>query len=173
MIDRARPHARFSPSKAAPTAYNRRAGRGPVATQNAKSTRRESSGGPGPEEPPRAVDRLVGLLPANGLEEALEGLEREQIIGPGGLVTGSPVETAGPRAYMATCQPPDLRRTSRPPSMAMLVEAGGCDVRLGSAPTTTSSSPGGGSPGSVLETGCRGCPQTVWSCWEARRPDHS
>jgi len=31
------------------------------------------------------VDRLAGLLPAEELEEALRGLEPEQITGPGGF----------------------------------------------------------------------------------------
>src|SRR5215217_7003129 len=43
------------------------------------------------------VDRLAGLLPADELEDALKGLEPEQITGPGGLLTqlaGRVVETA-------------------------------------------------------------------------------
>jgi putative transposase len=40
------------------------------------------------EGPPReVVDRLAGLLPAEALEEALEGLEADEITGPGGLLT--------------------------------------------------------------------------------------
>ena len=34
-----------------------------------------------------AIDRLAGLLPAEELEDALKGLEPEQITGPGGLLT--------------------------------------------------------------------------------------
>jgi putative transposase len=44
-----------------------------------------------------AVDRLAGLLPAEELEKALQGLEPDQITGPGGLVTqlaGRVIETA-------------------------------------------------------------------------------
>jgi putative transposase len=47
--------------------------------------------------PPEVVDRLAGLLPPEALEEALEGLEPEQITGPGGLLTqlaGRVIETA-------------------------------------------------------------------------------
>src|SRR3954452_18085672 len=44
-----------------------------------------------------AVDRLAGLLPADVLEDALKGLEPEDIAGPGGLLTqlaGRVIETA-------------------------------------------------------------------------------
>jgi putative transposase len=44
-----------------------------------------------------AVDRLAGLLPAEALEDALKGLEPEEITGPGGLLTqlaGRVIETA-------------------------------------------------------------------------------
>jgi putative transposase len=44
-----------------------------------------------------AVDRLTGLLPADALEEALRGLEPDEITGPGGLLTqlaGRVIETA-------------------------------------------------------------------------------
>jgi putative transposase len=44
-----------------------------------------------------AVDRLAGLLPAEALEDALKGLERDEITGPGGLLTqlaGRVIETA-------------------------------------------------------------------------------
>ncbi len=50
------------------------------------------------QSPPREVtDRLAGLLPGEELEKALEGLEPEQITGPGGLLTqlaGRVIETA-------------------------------------------------------------------------------
>src|SRR3954447_17144681 len=39
------------------------------------------------EPPPELVDRLDGLLPADALEEALAGLDPEQISGPGGLLS--------------------------------------------------------------------------------------
>ena len=61
-----------------------------MTTQDTKSTRRQ-------ELPEEVVDRLVGLLPREELEEALEGLEPEQITGPGGLLTqlaGRVIETA-------------------------------------------------------------------------------
>jgi hypothetical protein len=44
-----------------------------------------------------AVDRLAELLPADALEDALKGLERDDITGPGGLLTqlaGRVIETA-------------------------------------------------------------------------------
>ena len=47
--------------------------------------------------PSDAVDRLAGLLPDEALEDALQGLAPEQIIGPGGLLTqlaGRVIETA-------------------------------------------------------------------------------
>jgi hypothetical protein len=43
------------------------------------------------------VDRVAGLLPAEELQDALNGLEPEQITGPGGLLTqlaGRVIETA-------------------------------------------------------------------------------
>jgi putative transposase len=43
------------------------------------------------------VDRLAGLLPAEALDDALKGLEPEEITGPGGLLTqlaGRVIETA-------------------------------------------------------------------------------
>jgi len=49
------------------------------------------------EVPSELVDRLDGLLPAEALEEALAGLDPEQITGPGGLLTqlaGRVIETA-------------------------------------------------------------------------------
>jgi putative transposase len=47
--------------------------------------------------PEGELDRLGGLLPADALEDALEGLEPEEITGPGGLLTqlaGRVIETA-------------------------------------------------------------------------------
>ena len=44
-----------------------------------------------------AVDRLAGLLPREELEDALKGLDPDQITGPGGLLTqlaGRVIETA-------------------------------------------------------------------------------
>src|SRR3954453_9836078 len=43
-----------------------------------------------------AVDRLAGLLPAEALEDALKGLDPDDITGPGGLLTqlaGRVIET--------------------------------------------------------------------------------
>jgi hypothetical protein len=43
---------------------------------------------PGGEGPPQeVVDRLAGLLPEDALEDALKGLEPDEITGPGGLLT--------------------------------------------------------------------------------------
>jgi putative transposase len=47
--------------------------------------------------PQEVVDRLAGLLPEEALQDALEGLEPEEITGPGGLLTqlaGRVIETA-------------------------------------------------------------------------------
>ena len=52
----------------------------------------------GAQSPTQApVDRLAELLPAEALEDALKGLEPEEITGPGGLLTqlaGRVIETA-------------------------------------------------------------------------------
>jgi putative transposase len=68
-----------------------------MTTQKTKST----PGAPVASEPLAApdevVDRLAGLLPAEELQDALEGLAPEQITGPGGLLTqlaGRVIETA-------------------------------------------------------------------------------
>lgn len=61
-----------------------------MTTQNKKAKIRDVL----PEE---EVDRLAGLLPADALEDALEGLEPGEITGPGGLLTqlaGRVIETA-------------------------------------------------------------------------------
>lgn len=57
-----------------------------MTTQKTKSP---GSGG-GADRPPagapeEVVDRLAGLLPAEQLERALEGLEPEQVTGPGSV----------------------------------------------------------------------------------------
>ena len=47
--------------------------------------------------PQEVVDRLAGLLPVEALANALEGLEPEEITGPGGLLTefaGRVIDTA-------------------------------------------------------------------------------
>lgn len=63
-----------------------------------KSIERESSSSTVAQSPPReATDRLAGLLPGEELEKALEGLEPDEITGPGGLLTqlaGRVIETA-------------------------------------------------------------------------------
>jgi putative transposase len=69
-----------------------------MAMQNTKSTGRDRSSGADVERPPgEVVDRLAALLPREALEDALEGLEGDQITGPGGLVSqlaGRVIETA-------------------------------------------------------------------------------
>jgi putative transposase len=58
-----------------------------------KPRRRKASG----EPPAESVDRLQGLLPREALEDALDGLDPEQITGPGGLLAqlaGRVIETA-------------------------------------------------------------------------------
>jgi putative transposase len=53
--------------------------------------------GAAPSSTEAVVDRLAGLLPEDALEDALKGLEPEEITGPGGLVTrlaGRVIETA-------------------------------------------------------------------------------
>jgi putative transposase len=69
-----------------------------VTTQTKKSSIGGSSAAQTSEGPPgEVVDRLAGLLPPEELERALEGLEPEEITGPGGLVTqlaGRVIETA-------------------------------------------------------------------------------
>jgi putative transposase len=55
-------------------------------------------GDPSESQPPEGViDRLAGLLPEDALQDALRGLEGEQITGPGGLLSqlaGRVIETA-------------------------------------------------------------------------------
>jgi putative transposase len=62
------------------------------------TTQKTKSAGRGADRPPdEIVDRLAGLLPAEELERALEGLEPDQVTGPGGLVSqlaGRVIETA-------------------------------------------------------------------------------
>ena len=74
------------------------------------------------------VERLDGLLPPEALEEALAGLDPEQITGPGGLLTqlaGRVIETAlGGRADRASRAP---ARAACPPR---------ANVRNGSTPKT-------------------------------------
>jgi putative transposase len=72
-------------------------GSAPVRMQCVPKQRRRRRAKPTGEPPPELVDRLEGLLPRDALEDALEGLEREQITGPGGLLTqlaGRVIETA-------------------------------------------------------------------------------
>jgi putative transposase len=69
-----------------------------MTTQKTKSAGRDGGTDRPPAGPPEElVDRLAGLLPADELERALEGLEPEQVTGPGGLLSrlaGRVIETA-------------------------------------------------------------------------------
>jgi hypothetical protein len=69
-----------------------------VSSQKSKSIEREfSSSTVAQSSPQELTDRLAGLLPGEELEKALQGLEPEQITGPGGLLTqlaGRVIETA-------------------------------------------------------------------------------
>jgi putative transposase len=69
-----------------------------VTTQKTEPTATAPPGSePAVGRPDDVVDRLAGLLPADELEDALKGLEPEQITGPGGLLTqlaGRVIETA-------------------------------------------------------------------------------
>src|SRR5688572_17726195 len=75
------------------------AGRGNPVTHTSKQPIRpeRSSGGALDGAPEEVVDRLAGLLPREELEDALEGLDPEQVTGPGGLLmqlAGRVIETA-------------------------------------------------------------------------------
>jgi putative transposase len=63
-----------------------------------QSKRRRPSGAEPPDQSPgEVVDRLAELLPEDALQDALKGLEGEQITGPGGLLSqlaGRVIETA-------------------------------------------------------------------------------
>jgi hypothetical protein len=64
-----------------------------------------------------ARDRLAGLLADDALHDALNGLEPEEITGPGGLVSqlaGRVIETAGPHPEDG----PDRARPGRGPHAA-------------------------------------------------------
>jgi hypothetical protein len=69
-----------------------------LSSQKTKSIERESSSSTvAQSSPPEVTDRLAGLLPGEELEKALQGLEPEQIMGPGGVLTqlaGRVIETA-------------------------------------------------------------------------------
>jgi putative transposase len=69
-----------------------------LSSQKSKSIERECSSSIVAQSfPQELTDRLAGLLPGEELEKALQGLEPEQITGPGGLLTqlaGRVIETA-------------------------------------------------------------------------------
>ena len=69
-----------------------------MSSQKSKSIERGSSSSIVAQSSPQELtDRLAGLLPGEELEKALQGLEPEQITGPGGLLTqlaGRVIETA-------------------------------------------------------------------------------
>jgi hypothetical protein len=67
-----------------------------VSTQKMKS-RGDVSSGPAIDESSVQEARLAGLLPDDALQDALSGLERDEITRPGGLLTqlaGRVIETA-------------------------------------------------------------------------------
>jgi putative transposase len=74
------------------------AGRGSSVTHISKNPVRSERSSEALDGPPgQVVDRLAGLLPREQLEDALEGLDPDQITGPGGLVSqlaGRVIETA-------------------------------------------------------------------------------
>ena len=68
-----------------------------MSSQKTKPIERDFSGTHTQGPPQEVTDRLAGLLPGEELEKALEGLEPEQITGPGGLLSqlaGRVIETA-------------------------------------------------------------------------------
>jgi putative transposase len=69
-----------------------------VSSQKTKSVERDFSGtGSTQSRAQEVTDRLAGLFPGAELEQALEGLEPDQITGPGGLLSqlaGRVIETA-------------------------------------------------------------------------------
>ena len=85
-----------------------------------QSKRRSGSGAEQPDrqDPEAVADRIAGLLPEEALQEALKGLDPDDITGPGGLLTqlaGRVIETAlgaeltehlAPRAMPATARRP-------------------------------------------------------------------
>jgi putative transposase len=82
------------------------------------------------EAPPQeVVDRLAGLLPAEALEEALEGLQGDEITGPGGLLT----QLAG-RVLDAALGADRTGHLGYPPGQAP--PGGAPNVRNGSTPKT-------------------------------------
>jgi putative transposase len=82
------------------------------------------------EAPPQeVVDRLAGLLPAEALEEALEGLQADEITGPGGLLT----QLAG-RVLDAALGAELTGHLGYPPGQAP--PGGAPNVRNGSTPKT-------------------------------------
>jgi len=62
-----------------------------VSSQKTKPVERDFPGTQSTQSPtPEVTDRLAGLLPGEELERALEGLEPDQISGPGGLLSQLP-----------------------------------------------------------------------------------
>src|SRR3954452_7492948 len=72
-------------------------GSAPARMQCVPKQRRRRRAKPSGEPPPELVERLEGVLPPELLEDALDGLDPEQITGPGGLLAqlaGRVIETA-------------------------------------------------------------------------------
>jgi hypothetical protein len=73
--------------------------RGPPITMSTMKSKRRPDRGVEPSEqlPEAVVDRLAGLLPEEPLQDALKGLEGQEITGPGGLLSqlaGRVIQTA-------------------------------------------------------------------------------
>jgi putative transposase len=79
--------------------------------------------------PQEVVDRLAGLLPSEALEEALEGLQADEITGPGGLLT----QLAG-RVLDAALGAELTGHLGYPPGQAP--PGGAPNIRNGSTPKT-------------------------------------
>jgi hypothetical protein len=69
----------------------------PITMSTTKSTRRRQEGADAEQQAEAVVDRLAGLLPEDALQDAVKGLEPDEITGPGGLLSelaGRVIETA-------------------------------------------------------------------------------
>src|SRR5690242_20081284 len=68
-----------------------------MSTMQSKRRPEDGAAASEPQAPDAVADRLAGLLPEEALEDALKGLEPDEITGPGGLLTqlaGRVIETA-------------------------------------------------------------------------------
>ena len=114
------------------------AGKGHPCDQQKIKSRGGESSRPGPLDESaveEARDRLAGLLPEDALQDALEGLEPEEITGPGGLLTqlaGRVIETAlGAELTEHLGYPPGRRRRAGPATSATARRAKTLQTELG------------------------------------------